>query len=81
MGTSLACVCATIYYSCHEELEIFPQFGSSHDGSHPLMLHGRLIDDTIQNWDVSKLHSGPHALLPHRAVEDETEFWITHVES
>jgi hypothetical protein len=71
MGTSLACIYATIYYSYHEETSILPTY-SAYNGAHrtstpepltpvplsthtPLLLHARLIDDAIQIWDADRL--------------------------
>jgi hypothetical protein len=71
MGTSLACIYATIYYSYHEETSILPQYAHSRNNVRtlmpeplmpepmftdpPLLLHARLIDDAIQVWDAAKL--------------------------
>jgi hypothetical protein len=68
MGTSLACIYATIY---HEETSILPTY-SAYNGAHrtstpepltpvplsthtPLLLHAGLIDDAIQIWDADRL--------------------------
>ena len=53
MGTNLACVYATIYYSYHEETRILPTFGLTQSQRNPpLLLYGRLIDDAVQIWDT-----------------------------
>jgi hypothetical protein len=54
MGTSLACMYATIYYAYHEETSLLYSFPPATPGS-PLLLYGRLIDDTIQLWDMARL--------------------------
>ena len=71
MGTSAACMVATIYYSYHEETRILPVFAHT-SVVHPMMmppiqgpaptfedtpllLHARLIDDAFQIWDLAKL--------------------------
>ena len=58
MGTSLACMYATIYYSFHEEIHLFPRFSQTlpaHNTANPLILYARLIDDAFQIWDFAKL--------------------------
>ena len=71
MGTSLACMYATIYYSYHEETAILrtyahksvvpewkmPQLLEPMDQSKPppLLLHKRLIDDAFQIWDTAHM--------------------------
>ncbi|MGL5935090.1 MAG: hypothetical protein ACRCZI_05660, partial [Cetobacterium sp.] len=73
MGSSLACVYATIYYSFHEETYILPKYMHISCGSEilmpelqtpvpfsntpPLLFHARLIDDAIQIWDLAQLPS------------------------
>ena len=54
MGTNLACVYATIYYSYHEETKLLPKSQSSSG----LLLYGRLIDDAVLVLDSSKLPNG-----------------------
>jgi hypothetical protein len=44
MGTSVACVYATIYYSYHEETTILPRYESS------LRYYRRFIDDILAIW-------------------------------
>jgi hypothetical protein len=44
MGTSVACIYATIYYSYHEETKILPTYGSS------LLYYKRFIDDVLAIW-------------------------------
>jgi hypothetical protein len=44
MGTSVACVYATIYYSYHEETKLLPTYQSS------LLYYRRFIDDIIGIW-------------------------------
>ena len=59
MGTSTACMFATLYYAFKETadyLEEFMQQESSPDK--PMILYSRLIDDTIQIWDLDKLPAG-----------------------
>ena len=71
MGTSLACIYATIYFSYHEETRILPVYAQHHVVPPmrmppleapvpaltvpPLLLHARLIDDAIQIWDFAHL--------------------------
>ena len=71
MGTSVACMVATIYYSYHEETRILPVFAHTNVvppmlmpplqppvptfANTPLLMHARLIDDAIQIWDLDKL--------------------------
>ena len=71
MGTSVACMLATIYYSYHEETRILPVFAHKNVvhtmlmpplqhpaptfANPPLLLHARLIDDAIQIWDLDRL--------------------------
>lgn len=71
MGTSLACIYATIYYSYHEETRILPVYAQRPapatmtmpapqqpelaSNQPPLLLHARLIDDAIQIWDTALL--------------------------
>jgi hypothetical protein len=57
MGTSLACMYATIYYSYHEETSLLHRY-HPHGGSQtnrPLLLYARLINDAFQVWDFSQL--------------------------
>jgi hypothetical protein len=44
MGTSVACVYATIYYSYHEETTLLPRYDSS------LCFYRRFIDDVLAIW-------------------------------
>jgi hypothetical protein len=44
MGTSVACIYATIYYSYHEETKILPTYRSS------LLYYRRFIDDVLAVW-------------------------------
>jgi hypothetical protein len=46
MGTSVACVLATIYYSYHEETSILPTYGNGG----PLLFYRRFIDDGFIIW-------------------------------
>jgi len=46
MGTSVACVLATIYYSFHEETSILPTYGNGG----PLLFYRRFIDDGFIIW-------------------------------
>jgi hypothetical protein len=46
MGTSVACVLATIYYSFHEESTILPTYGNGG----PLLFYRRFIDDGFIIW-------------------------------
>jgi hypothetical protein len=71
MGTSLACIYATIYFSYHEETRILPGYSSGTAATpiptlvplapvppleNPaLLLHARLIDDAFQIWDLARL--------------------------
>ena len=47
MGTSVACVYATIYYSFHEESKLLPTYQTS---GGPLLFYKRFIDDTFLIW-------------------------------
>jgi hypothetical protein len=68
MGTSLACMYATIYYSFHEETSIFPILQANDDyPGRPLLLYARLIDDAFQVWDIAKL---PPSYTVSTFVED-----------
>jgi hypothetical protein len=53
MGTSLACMYATVYYAYHEETILLPQF--HHTERNALLHYSRLIDDTFQIWDLALL--------------------------
>jgi hypothetical protein len=53
MGTSLACMYATIYYAYHEETSLLPTFHNV--PNNPLLHYSRLIDDTFQIWDLALL--------------------------
>jgi hypothetical protein len=56
MGTSLACMYATIYYSYHEETHILQTFARTQAKPHnALLFYARLIDDAFQIWDLAKL--------------------------
>ena len=71
MGTNLACMYATIYYSYHEETRLLPVYAHQHPvptvvmppftaptphlTAPALLLHARLIDDACQIWDSAKL--------------------------
>jgi hypothetical protein len=58
MGTSLACMYATIYYSYHEETSIVPLLSQQQkppQPANPIILYARLIDDVFQIWDLAKL--------------------------
>jgi hypothetical protein len=52
MGTSVACIYATIYYSYHEETMILPTYRSS------LLYYRRFIDDVLAIW-IPPLNSTP----------------------
>ena len=73
MGTSLACIYATIYYSYHEETVIIKRFTKNSNApltltpvplmpeppsKAPLILHARLIDDAFQIFDAKHLPQG-----------------------
>jgi hypothetical protein len=47
MGTSVACVYATIYYSYHEETCLLPKYGTD-----PILFYRRFIDDVLSIWLV-----------------------------
>jgi hypothetical protein len=56
MGTNMACLLATIYYSYHEETNLLPTY--QHQPLVPnqppaLLLYARLIDDSVQVWDTA----------------------------
>ena len=71
MGTSCACMIATIYFSYHEETRILPVYAHQYVlplmlmppitgprptfNAPPLLMHARLIDDAMQTWDLSRL--------------------------
>jgi hypothetical protein len=71
MGTSVACMYATIYYSYHEETRILPVYAHKYVvpfmmipprephwptfSTPPLLSHERLIDDAAQVWDLAKM--------------------------
>ena len=82
MGTSVACVYATIYYSYHEETKLLRAF--EHNSRAPttlmpvplmpvpksngaLFLHSRYIDDALQILDAAKL---PQGLTLHSFAAD-----------
>ena len=59
MGSNLAVMYATIYYSYHEETTVLPAL------QHCLLLYGRLVDDSALILDSSKLpHGTTKATLP-----------------
>jgi len=65
MGTNMACIYATIYYSYHEETSLLPVYSATSTTSRPLLLHARLIDDAFQIWDTALLgHNLPLRELP-----------------
>jgi len=47
MGTSVACVLATMYYSYHEETTLLPTYGNGG----PLLFYKRFIDDGFIIWN------------------------------
>jgi hypothetical protein len=47
MGTSVACVYATIYYSYHEETRLLPKYSPT-----PILFYRRFIDDVFSIWLV-----------------------------
>lgn len=58
MGTSMACLLATIYYSYHEETNLLPTYQQQPLMAHKppaLLLYGRLIDDSVQIWDMAHI--------------------------
>jgi len=57
MGTSVACMLATMHYSFHEETQFlnYQKWGLVPFLGPPLLLYGRLIDDSIQIWDMDKV--------------------------
>ena len=82
MGTPVACTFATIYYAYHEETSYLKKYHRDHQltpaeqATAPMLLYGRLIDDTIQLWDTAKL---PPNLLLHdltKHVETDMAFGI-----
>jgi len=70
MGTSLACVYATIYYSYHEETSLTPELNSTSC----LLLYGRLIDDAVLVLDSSKLPTGMTLSNPTQFLEQAMAF-------
>lgn len=68
MGTSLACIYATIYYSYHEETKLLTEFAQSNTAAEDaliyqqrrpaLLLYARLIDDAVQIWDTAQFPPG-----------------------
>ena len=93
MGSSLACVYATIYYSYHEETVLLPKYSNRKMGNSlqiqtiapasplpSLLLHARLIDDAIQIWDTDRLP--PNALYSFtKKLESEMKFGILEWEA
>ena len=89
MGTNLACVYATIYFSYLEETKLLrvyahqqvvperlmPQLPAQLPtfSEPPLLLHARLIDDAIQIWDMAKLPGTLQATLHHH-MEQQLQF-------
>ena len=89
MGTSLACMYATIYFSYQEETKILPVYSNKYVvparlmpklpapvptlPEPPLLLHARLIDDAIQIWDFAKLPGHLRATLHHH-MEQQLQF-------
>jgi hypothetical protein len=79
MGTPVACTFATIYYAYHEEKCYLKKFHRDYQtattaNTAPLLLYGRLIDDTIQIWDTALL---PPAIPLHsltKQIETEMAF-------
>ena len=88
MGTSLACMYATIYFSYQEETKILPVYSNKYVvparlmpklpvpvptlPEPPLPLHARLIDDAIQIWDFAKLPG--HLRAIHHHMEQQLQF-------
>lgn len=65
MGTNTACMQASIYYANHEEKTLLQKYqGFNINGNNsilipaPLHFYRRLIDDTLQIWDLAKLPVG-----------------------
>lgn len=82
MGTSLACMYATIYYSYHEEVHLLRKFlkpastTTYPQSASPMLLYGRLIDDSIHIWDTAQLpsHINSHNFIHN--IESEMSFGI-----
>ena len=91
MGTNLACMYATIYFSYLEETKLLPVYSNKYVvpagmmpkltapvpslAEPPLLLHARLIDDAIQIWDFAKLPDHLRATL-HLHMEQQLQFGI-----
>ena len=91
MGTSLACMYATIYFSYQEETKLLPVYSHKYVvparlmpkltapvptfDSPPLLMHARLIDDAIQIWDLAKL-PGHLQISLHHHMEQQLQFGI-----
>ena len=82
MGTPVACTFATIYYAHHEHTSYLKKFHIDYQSTTatraaaPLLLYGRLIDDTIQIWDTALL---PSAIPLHsltKTIETEMAYGI-----
>ena len=89
MGTSLACMYATIYFSYLKETKILPVYSDKYVvparlmpeltapvpsfATPPLLMHARLIDDAIQIWDLAKLPGHLRANLHHH-MEQQMQF-------
>jgi hypothetical protein len=79
MGTPVACTFATIYYAYHEETSFLYKFHQdfrTSTATAPLLLYGRLIDDSIQIWDTALL---PPTMPLHsltKKIETEMAFGI-----
>ena len=89
MGTSLACMYATIYYSYLEEVKLLRYYSHKHVvperlmpqllapmptfSDPPLLMQARLIDDAIQIWDLAKLPGAIRTNLHHH-MEQQMKF-------
>ena len=71
MGTSVACLVATIYYAYHEETKLIPKYGSHPKYlSGPLLFYRRFIDDLFGIW----VNCFPHIGTFHESLLADLPF-------
>jgi hypothetical protein len=82
MGTPVACTFATIYFAQHEDTSYLKKYHHAHQlttaeaAAAPLLLYGRLIDDTVQFWDTAKLPPGVLLYNLTKQIEQDMAFGI-----
>ena len=77
MGTSTACMFATIYYAFKEATDYLKAFLQTDPATpKPMLFYSRLIDDTIQIWDLAKLPNGITAHNLVKTIESRMKFGI-----